>query len=33
MYNVEDKEAFNIMRNKVEKKKASLLDSIYKFKG
>jgi hypothetical protein len=37
MYNIVDKEAFqeafNIMRNKVEKKKASLLDSIYKFKG
>jgi zinc finger SWIM domain-containing protein 3 len=35
MYNIEDKkafqEAFN-MRNKVEKKKASGLDSIYKFK-
>ena len=32
MYNIEDKEAFNIMRNKVEKKQASWLDSIYKFK-
>ena len=32
MYNFEDKEAFNIMRNKVEKKQASWLDSIYKFK-
>jgi zinc finger SWIM domain-containing protein 3 len=36
MYNIEDKsafeEAFNIMRNKVEKKKASWLDSIYKLK-
>ena len=32
MYNIEDKEAFNIMRNKVENKKASWLDCIYKFK-
>jgi zinc finger SWIM domain-containing protein 3 len=36
MYNIEDKaafeEAFGIMRNKVEKKKASWLDSIYKLK-
>ena len=32
MYNIEDKEAFNIMRNKVEKKNASWLDCIYKFK-
>jgi hypothetical protein len=36
MYNIEDKaafeEAFDIMRNKVEKKKTSWLDSIYKFK-
>uniref|UniRef100_A0A8R7Q4E2 SWIM-type domain-containing protein n=1 Tax=Triticum urartu TaxID=4572 RepID=A0A8R7Q4E2_TRIUA len=36
MYNIEDKaafeEAFDIMRNKVDKKKASWLDSIYKLK-
>lgn len=36
MYNIEDKEAFeeafNNTRNKVEKKKTSWLDSIYKFK-
>jgi hypothetical protein len=36
MYNIVDKEAFqeafNIMRNKVEKKQASWLDSLYKFK-
>jgi len=36
MYNIEDKEAFeeafNNMRNKVDKKKISWLDSIHKFK-
>ena len=36
MYNIEDKEdfeeAFNNMRNKVDKKNISWLDSIYKFK-
>ena len=36
MYNIENKEAFeeafNNMRNKVDKKKISCLDSIYKFK-
>lgn len=36
MYNIEDKaafeEAFDIMMNKVDKKKTSWLDSIYKFK-
>jgi len=36
MYNIEDKEAFeeafDSMRNKVDKNKSSWLDSIYKFK-
>ena len=36
MYNIEDKEnfeeTFDMMRNKVDKKKASWLETIYKFK-